>query len=551
MGILQRAWNALIQRDAGRLSGRRSVGVSRHAGVYVDQDKAMTFSAVWAACRLVSETVAMLPWGYHEELDNGGNKKLTKDSLSRVLRRQANPEMTAFTWKQVAVYHALMWGNSYSEIERDNAGNVIAIWPMLPDRTTPIRQGRALVYEYNLGSGEKVFLPATSVLHIRGLSFDGIMGLDVLTYLARTAAIGVAMDSFQAAFFANGTHVSGGLFHPKTLSKDAQKRLRDEFEEVYRGPTNAFRMGVFEEGLEWKSFQISPEAAQMIEAKKLTINDVARFFRVPPHKLADLERATFSNIEEQNLDFKTDTIQPWVTRFEAEADLKLVPPRYPNRYTKFNMEALMRGRQKDRYEAYHIARLDGWLNANEIRAWEELQPIAGPVGDSYWMPVNMMEAEMQLEGPPDPAPAAPDAAQTTDGGDPAGDTPPKPARAAFAVQHTLTQAWSRIFRREAARIETIEKNGYSEPVRAQKISEFARQHEVFSYDELLPACLDMASSFSERSDNWEAKARSVASAMARRYVAGGQTVQADLNARAADWSTQTKKAILEVFSAEG
>ena len=528
--VLARIRNALIQRDPGRLSGTRALGVTRHAGVTVTQEKALTLPAVWAACRLVAESVAMMNWGYYEEKADGSNTKLVRDPLHRVLKRQANPEMTAFTLKQVMVFHALMWGNAYVEIERTVGGEVAALWPMLPDRTTPIRQGRALVYEYNLGSGEKVYLPARDVLHVKGLSFDGIMGLDVLTFLARASAIGVAIDSFQAAFFANGTHVSGGLFHPKTISKDAAARLREEFEAIYRGPTNAFRMGVFEEGLEWKSFQITPEASQMIEAKKLTITDLARFFRIPPHKLADLERATFSNIEEQNLDFVTDTMQPWCTRIETEADAKLIPIQYPNRYTKFDLKVLLRGRQKDRYDAYHIARLDGWMNADEIRALEEMPPLPDGQGKVYLVPVNMQPIELAINPPEPAAPAKP--------------AEPKQNEPADALGPVIRQTWSRICRRASKRAEVLDKLPSADrPAKARAVLE---DQVAYTRTELLPLVRTL-SEISNRFDNWEATATAVTDRLVKAFEAqyAGETVPTDPDEWALHWVARTKAAVLE------
>lgn len=551
MQLWQRIKGALLQRDSGQLAGTRTIGITRHAGVFVNQERALTFTAVWAAARVIAETLAMLPWTYHEELPSGGNRKLIKDPLYRVLKKQANPEMSAFTWKQVAVFHALMWGDSYSEIERNRMGDVVALWPMLPDRTTPMRQGRALVYEYNMGGAERVYLPADQVFHVRGLSFDGLKGLDVLTFLARTAAIGIAMDTFQASFFGNGTHVSGGLFHQKQLSKEAADRLRAQFEALYRGPGNAFRMGVFEEGLEWKSFQITPEAAEMIDAKKLTITDIARFFRLPPHKLADLERATFSNIEEQNQDFVTDTLQPWAVRFEQEADIKLVPPQYPNRYTKFGFQSLLRGRQKERYDSYHVARGDGWINGDEIRALEEMPPMPDGQGKVYLVPVNMQPIEFAMKPPePKPAPGAPPAP----GADPEDDPPedPKPApdpkKPRSEIDPVLRDTWGRITRRAAARVEQLLANDYEADDFAIRIAKFTEQHEEYTRGAVLPSCQAMADSLFDDQARGAAAAERAAARIAWRYVAGLRQQPRDPNTSAAEiehWVLETKAAMIQ------
>ena len=553
--------NALIQRTPGRQAASRVWGTSRHAGIFVTPDTALTFSAVWAACRIIAETVAMLSWTVQRELPKGGSEKLVKDPLYRVLKKRANPEMTAFTWRQVAMFHALLWGNSYSEIERNGMGDAVALWPMLPDRTAVIRQGRSLVYEYTIGDGSKVILPAADVLHVRGFSFDGVMGMDVISYLARTAAMGVAIDSFQASFFSNGTHVSGGLFHPKTLSTEARQRLRDDFETVYRGPSNAFRLGVFEEGLEWKSFQISPEAAQMIEAKKITIGDLCRFFRIQPHKLADLDRATFSNIEELNIDFGGDTIQPWVTRLEQEFDAKLIPTRYVDRFTRGDMRTLLRGKQKDRYDAYHVGRGDGWLSANDIRAWEDLPPLPPDVGDVYLVAVNMQPAQHALNPPePKPAPGAPATGDSEDPEDPAADPPGKSKPAAPAVEDALgpmfERAWSRIVKRTNARIRQLEDAGATFDEACRRADEFFPQHAAFVQDELRPlaaAALTLARFGIEKSEGAvEASAARVAEAAATRYIAHAsgrmRNMRPEPEDAATEWARAFKEQLVEVMA---
>jgi HK97 family phage portal protein len=549
--------NALIQRTPGKQAATRVWGSTRHAGVYVTPDSALTFSAVWAACRIIAETVAMLSWTVQRELPKGGSERLVKDPLYRVLKKRANPEMTAFTWRQVAVFHALLWGNSYSEIERNGMGDTVALWPMLPDRTTPIRQGRSIVYEYKLGDGQTVILPAAAVLHVRGFSFDGVMGMDPISYMARSAAMGVAIDSFQASFFANGTHVSGGLFHPKTLSTEARDRLRADFETVYRGPSNAFKLGVFEEGLEWKSFQISPEAAQMIEAKKITIGDLCRFFRIQPHKLADLDRATFSNIEELNIDFGGDTIQPWVTRLEQEMDAKLIPARFPDRFCRGDMRTLLRGKQKDRYDAYHVGRQDGWLNANDIRAWEDLPPLPAEIGDVYWMPVNMQPAQFALD-PPEPKPVP--GAKPGDGGQDPEDDPPapgKPKPAAPPVEDALgpmfERAWARIVRRTDARIRQLEEAGATMDECQKRAEEFIPQHREFVDDELVPLATAALSISRFGIEDAEKKARRVAETVGDWYlgVAGrcmAVCKRSEEEPLVAHWVETFKKELVEVIA---
>jgi hypothetical protein len=294
--------------------------------------------------------------------------------------------------------------------------------------------------------------------------------------MARSIGQGIAAEQYAGAFFGNGAHLSGALFHPGNLSKDGKESLRQEFDSVYRGSSNAFRMAVFEEGMEWKQFSTTPEAAQMIQTRKFSVTDIARWFRVPPHMLADLEKATFSNIEQQALEFVTHTLLPWVTRWEQECDLKLVKPGEVNvGFHKMNLSTLLRGDLKSRFESYKVGREWGWLSANDVREFEDMDPLADDIGDVYVVPLNFQRAEALAEMPePEPEPEPPPALPNPEGAEPV------PAQA--AARAVLSHVSERMQAREDHGLRAIWGKG-DFPDRAQR---FFNRHLSVMAEELRP-----------------------------------------------------------------
>lgn len=400
---------AAIMPDGSSHQGRVMYAGRSSAGVYVDHDVALTFGALWAAVTILSQSMGVL--GVHRYTRTRDGKKLRMDQAptTRVLGRQANPYMTGQVLRETLTAHCCTYGNGYAEIQRDGAGRVLALWPLFPDRMFPQWIDGRLVYRYLLRSGEYVPFEPNDVLHIKGLGFDGVVGYDVVSYMVGSIGHGLAAEQYASSFFANGAHLSGALFTEKQLSPDAKTRLRSEFEQVYKGSRNAFRMAVFEEGMDWKQFSTTPEAAQMIQTRKFSVTDVARWYRIPPHMLADLEKASFSNIEQQALEFVMHALLPWVTRWEQECDVKLIPAAEQARgFVKFNVSTLLRGDQKSRFEAYEKGRQWGWLNANDIREFEDQDPIEGDAGTVYIVPLNFQRAdEVGKQQEPPPAPEEP------------------------------------------------------------------------------------------------------------------------------------------------
>lgn len=401
--------NALVQKENITAP---SYGYQRRqpSGIYIDHSSALSLVPVWAATRLIAETIGMLSFHLFQQVTEGSKTRRMDLWIDKMIRREPNPEMTAMTLREILQAHALLWGNGYAEIERDNANRPIAMWPMTPDRVTPGRMAdtREPVYIYRDNAGIEHVLSATNVFHLKGLGYDGFQGYDVISVMSRALGTHTAADIFSGAFFGNGATMGGALVvkGAKPLSPETKEEIRKEIFQTHGGAYNAFTTGIFEGDWDWKSFGIDPAAAQLIEARRFTVNDIARMFRVPPHKLGDLERATFTNIEEQNIDWVVDGVLPWVTRWEQEADRKLLTPqlRQSGHFTRMNLSTLLRGKMEDRYKSYMVGRNWGWLSANDVREMEDMDPLPSKIGDTYIVPLNFQTAEQITEPKAKPAP---------------------------------------------------------------------------------------------------------------------------------------------------
>jgi len=392
----------LARTSRSRPGESRVLGSPRtQAGLPVTEEIALRYSAVWSCVRVISETIAGLPWCVYQRTRTG-RKEDTKSSIYWILHNQPNPEMTSFIFKELMVRRALLCGNSYAEIERDGSGRPLWLWPIESERVRVMRNELgALIYRMTDVNNGVVDLAPTDVYYLRGPGGDGIVGYSIIKYGAESMGAGIAMDRFGASFFGNGAHVSVVLKHPKTLKDDALKHLKESIAEKFGG-RNSLRPMVLEEGMTMERMGVPPEDAQFLESRKFQIGDVARWYRVPPHKIGLLDRATWGNIEQQAIEFVTDAIVPWCVRMEQEADLKLYGRNnYGVFYTKLNVSAILRGDMKSRYDAYAVGRQWGWLSANDVLEMEDGNPVKG--GNIYLIPVNMTTPEKLLEPTPNPS----------------------------------------------------------------------------------------------------------------------------------------------------
>ena len=362
------------------------------SGKKVTEFTAMQTSAVYACVRILSESIAGLPLHVYEYSGNG-KRKVPSHPLYFLLHDAPNCEMTSFTFRETLMIHLLLWGNAYAQILRDKAGRIIGLYPLLPNRMSVNRDDNGeIFYTYTANFGENpklrnavnIKLQKSEVLHITGLGFDGLIGYSPIAVAKNTIGMTMACEEYGSAFFANGARPSGVLEYPGVL-KDPSK-LRESWQSVYGGSSNTGKVLVLEEGTKYQQISIPPEEAQFLETRKFQINEIARLYRVPPHMIGDLEKATFSNIEEQSIEFVKYTLNPWIVRWEQSLCKALLNESEKSRYfIKFNVDGLMRGDYESRMQGYATARQNGWLSANDIRELEDLNPISDEEGGNLYL----------------------------------------------------------------------------------------------------------------------------------------------------------------------
>ena len=367
------------------------------SGKSVNARTAIQVSTVYACVRVIAETVASLPFSVFEQ-DKTGSQKALDHPLYRILHDEPNPEMTSFVWREAMLTHLLLWGNSYSQILRAGRGSVIGLYPLLPDHMEVDRDDKGkLTYTYSTTSGEQVKLRPEDVLHIPGLGFDGIMGYSPIAVERNAVGLSIAAEEFGGKFFGNGATPSGILTHPNTVKNP--KALRESWMEAYGGSSNANRVAILEEGMTFTRISMPNNEAQFLETRKFQVEEICRIYRVPPHMIADLEHATFSNIEHQSIDFAVHCIRPWLVRIEQSVNRALFSEKEKGRfYCQFNLDGLMRGSYKERMEGYSIARQNGWMTANDIRNLENQNPIPKEDGgDALLVNGNMIPVSLAMQ----------------------------------------------------------------------------------------------------------------------------------------------------------
>ena len=288
--------------------------------------------------------------------------------------------------------HLLLWGNAYAQVIRNGKGEVIALYPLMPDRMTVDRDSRGrLYYEYRTSDDDPltsksstVKLQPPDVLHIPGLGFDGLVGYSPIAMAKNAIGLAIAAEEYGSKFYANGATPSGILEYPGTI-KDPDK-VRDSWNAGFGGSSNAHKVAVLEQGMKYTPISVSPNEAQFLETRKFRIDEIARIFRVPPHMVGDLDKSSFSNIEQQSLEFVKYTLDPWVCRIESSMNRRLLSEKEKKDYFfKFNVDGLLRGDYQSRMQGYAIGRQNGWMSANDIRELENLSPIPEEEGGSLYL----------------------------------------------------------------------------------------------------------------------------------------------------------------------
>ena len=361
------------------------------SGKAVNEQSAMQMTAVYACIRILSESVASLP--LHLYRTNGaGNKERARDHpLYFILHDEPNSEMTSFILRETLMSHLLLWGNAYAQLIRNGKGEVIAVYPLMPNKMRVKRddETKEIIYEYR-HEKETINLTSYHVLHIPGLGFDGLIGYSPIAMAKNAIGMAIATEEYGAKFFANGAQPGGVLEHPGII-KDPE-RIRQSWSQTFGGSSNSNKIAVLKEGMKYTPIAISPEQAQFLETRKFQINEIARIFRVPPHMVGDLDKSSFSNIEQQSLEFVKYTLDPWIIRWEQALNKSLLRPDDKKEYfIKFNVDGLLRGDYESRMNGYAVARQNGWMSANDIRTLENLDLIPKEEGgDMYLVNGNML-----------------------------------------------------------------------------------------------------------------------------------------------------------------
>ena len=368
------------------------------SGKAVTERSAMQITAVYSCVRILAEAIAGLPLHLYTYKDDGGKEKAIGHPLYLLLHDEPNPEMSSFVFRETLMTHLLLWGNAYAQIIRNGKGEVVALYPLMPNRMTVDRDSSGqLFYSYQMNNTDAptmkagtVILKPSDVLHIPGLGFDGLVGYSPIAMAKNAIGLAIATEEYGAKFFANGATPGGLLEYPGTV-KDPD-RVRESWNKGFSGSQNAGKVAILEEGMKYTPISIAPEQAQFLETRKFQINEIARIFRVPPHMVGDLEKSSFSNIEQQSLEFVKYTLDPWVVRWEQSLSRALFTPEEKKRYFfKFNVEGLLRGDYQSRMNGYATARQNGWMSANDIRELENLDRIpAEDGGDLYLINGNML-----------------------------------------------------------------------------------------------------------------------------------------------------------------
>lgn len=374
-------------------------GGPSQSGQRVTPMTAMQLPVVYACVRVLAESVASIPLVVYRRTGKG-KERATEHPVYRVLHDRANADQPSFAWRETIMAHLSLRGNAFSEKEYDGAGRLIGLWPISPDRVTVARTNGVKVFQID---GVQRPLTAEQIMHVPGLGFDGLVGYSPLQMAREAIGLGLAAQEHGAKFFTNGANPGGVLEHPGRLGTDAINNLRVSWAERHGGSGNSHKPAILEEGMKWHQLSISNRDSQFLETRKFQSTDIAGIFRVPPHMVGNLDRATFSNIEQQSIDFVVHTLRPWCVRIEQVLNWELFDESEREEFfCEFNVEGLLRGDSAARGAFYTQMFNVGVLSVNDIREKENLNPVEG--GDQRFVPLNMIS--LDKAGQPEPKPEA-------------------------------------------------------------------------------------------------------------------------------------------------
>ena len=371
-------------------------GLETTSGARVNEETALSWTALSTGIRALCDDIASIPLNVYKRLEGGGKEIDRSHQLFPVLHDSPNEEMTSFEWRSVTQAHIIGWGNAYSEIIRNQRGRIIELWPINPDRVKLQRNKRKkIVYRITLprdetgGVAGHVMMRRDQILHIKGFSINGLFGRSLIQDHREAIGLGLATEEFAARFFGQGASPTGILEHPATISEDAQERLKNAYDNEYSGLTRAHRIMLLEEGMKWHQVTVDPEKAQFLGLRQFQVTEAARILKMPPHKVGDLERQTFTNIEHLGIDYLVHTLRPWLVNWEQRMRKSLLAPGDTKTVIEFVVEGLLRGDSITRAKFYQSLFNMASISPNEIREKENMNPFEG--GDKRYIQLNLVD----------------------------------------------------------------------------------------------------------------------------------------------------------------
>jgi HK97 family phage portal protein len=395
-------------------------GTKTKSGSSVSEFNAMQLAVVWACIKILSEDSASLPLHLYRRRKGGGKDRAWADDRYFLLHDQPNPEMTAMSFRESYASHLLSWGNGYAEKERTGGriNKVIALWPITPNRVTVKRdEKRKLVYAVNMSGSnlQNVTLPKENILHTPGLSWNGLVGYSPIAAARESIGLGMSLQEYGELYFGNGTHPGVIVSHPGKLGKDGYESMKNALMDAYSGLGQSHRLMLLEEGLKMEKVGIPNNEAQFLESMKYNNVDIGtRIYRLFPQQYGEYDKAsTYASAEQFAIDYVTKVLRSWLVRLEQSYNMSLLDPsEYGVYFWEHNIEGLLRGDIAARYAAYVMGKRNGFLNADEIRDQENLNPIPDGLGQEYIVEKNMIGVgdlgqDLAQPTPPKPPPVTP------------------------------------------------------------------------------------------------------------------------------------------------
>lgn len=467
-------------------------GVRANSGQSVNMQTALGFPAVLACVRVLAESVASLPLIVYERLADGGKKRAPDHPMYALLHDRPNEEHPSFVWREMLMGHLALRGNAFVAKEYDNRNRIIGLWPIRPDTVKVERRNGVKQFIATVNGVEQKPLTAEDVMHIPAFGYDGLVGYQPITLQREAIGLGLAAQEHAARYFENGAEPGGVLQHPTRLSNEAAKNLKESFQAKHGGTANAHKVFVAEEGMTWQSIGLSNRDLQFIENRKYQVSEIARIYRIPPHMVGDLEHATFSNIEQQGIEFVVHTLRPWLVRWEQVMNYELFADHGRKYFVEFNVDGLLRGDSAARGAFYNQMFQVGGLSINDILRSEGRNTVDG--GDERFVPMNMvplsrLDELVQAQIDKQKAPADPQGA-TKD--DPPDDNPPadNSQRALVAFHPMVRNVLERALMRESVAAKRAAKKG--KPALDAWLVEYQGDQAEFLVRELAPVALGAA-----------------------------------------------------------